>query len=1484
MGEELEKAITAEGLGDGKKPPAKLKPEEKLPSVGLVLAPPVMAQSVIDGKKMLVVKSRSLELDNKDYVLLSQRKALGVVRLGAKKQIDDKEFTKLEPEHLITAKMRKDWCEAQPSWCKGPLYAWPVKVVEKFDEPRDTNVKAGVQVLVTDVEVKQKEKVEKVAESLKKIADPKTYDGSKVTDSVLRDDFRLTLAWYANWKKDPKNFKHDLETIETLLRGILKEAAKRGPKVMRFDPQGMKPGVRQFFLRVARDVKLPKEMLKAVDLAPGMEVEDMTDAELKAAHWQLHGLFDKEKRSQTGVKGWSTEDIVNLHARVVDKMFGRKAPHPPPPDNGLDELSSDFEKNAAKQPDWHTEPKVKIEKREYATINRSGVKQGKEIKIEEVLKHFKTFKMRMPYIYLVGGLANHGKTDGDIDILVNEDGGAAEWMKDIVEFRLGRCLPPELAKRLEIHYDRARGPFTNFVELFDLVSERTNTKNEVKQMRDSSGDVEEGVEKQAARAASAELKAQADKAKKDDKLTLGSFFHQPKPTRAAQPEQAQTIKNFVALYKEHAEDWLPTFTQKKFDGASHQGHVDGDKVTIFSEDGDDNTDRLPGIVAELKALKVKKLVLPMEIEMWDGQQHLPREAVAGYLNSKDDPDDSSLVANIYDVIYHGKEGDVHKSPTEDRLELLDDLGIKQSTMGAPNLKHRLNASPAERVDDLEELESSVRRIRKLPGSEGVVNKMVDAPYPLKETTGDMWVKFHSATNIGGIVIGREKTRAGAWVYQYGVLPGKEDAQETVKVGDKTVVPVGDTFATSRDFEAGDGILIEAETVDIERSPGGLKLTAWVPRVLGELSRDPDTVDQVRNRASRNLVLQQKDVDEKGAITYRPTRKRIRVQKQQDPYMEVPSEDKTHPFTAQFHWRGKGYHSDIRLGLRSNLLIGWTMNTQIAGVVKEPVTTVKEAKRWSSEQNMDKVSKVNFHTGEWAERPKTGATKLVRTEILSERKAPHPGAWLGIEGKTKDPEPGKAPPVGGTRQFPGVFDIVDEGTVEYLAQKPWFHEYAFHGGGLNYRMFFRLLKLAKRDERADCEACGSDAETDVGWADEPSTALCKGCTTEYLEKANVILPPSEEQPLKDEATWLAIYPDDQTPNVISVDAVKKGWMPPDGVSALPAAIRKQVPKEYQYWKAKGAKAKELRDGLVKAMKDGDVEIDVQAPYKNTQKATPLSADFVLQEQTWKGPTQIRIGPTRTRWWVRLDIGRKKLAVLDLQMNPLDNKKIAARVTEDGRKGSMKLSGEISPGHYLNPTKDTPSLINLLDSGKAEVTSMSKDLIEVRFGGKKLKGIFVIKRNNDEWLWSPGKEEPKTEDTEKRIQFELTLPIVETAVQKAKKGKKEKRLVTGIVLEPNVVDGQGDIVAADVIEKAAHQFVRDYNKATQMGLMHTIFGDNGIELVESWIVPVAFKLNGRSVKKGSWIMTVHITDDTVWKKIKRKEITGFSIGGVATVASS
>lgn len=117
----------------------------------------------------------------------------------------------------------------------------------------------------------------------------------------------------------------------------------------------------------------------------------------------------------------------------------------------------------------------------------------------------------------------------------------------------------------------------------------------------------------------------------------------------------------------------------------------------------------------------------------------------------------------------------------------------------------------------------------------------------------------------------------------------------------------------------------------------------------------------------------------------------------------------------------------------------------------------------------------------------------------------------------------------------------------------------------------------------------------------------------------------------------------------------------------------------------------------------------------------------------------------------------------------------------------------------------------------------------------------------------------------------------------KANDEEQTVSGIVLMPETVDAQGDIYDAEVIRKSAFDFLANYNKSTKLGHQHNDFKSWGTRfaLVESYVAPLDFALGDKTVKGGSWVMTVKVLDSKIWKMVKDGKITGFSIGGKATV---
>lgn len=159
------------------------------------------------------------------------------------------------------------------------------------------------------------------------------------------------------------------------------------------------------------------------------------------------------------------------------------------------------------------------------------------------------------------------------------------------------------------------------------------------------------------------------------------------------------------------------------------------------------------------------------------------------------------------------------------------------------------------------------------------------------------------------------------------------------------------------------------------------------------------------------------------------------------------------------------------------------------------------------------------------------------------------------------------------------------------------------------------------------------------------------------------------------------------------------------------------------------------------------------------------------------------------------------------------------------------------------------------------------------------IEVVKR-----MQAPDPEEPapednppeadvaKSDDADEGDDVAIHVPIL--------KAVSELQEVTGVVLTPEVVDGQGDIIGADVVEKAAGDFLAGFNKTTKLGFMHSSFNKK-FELRQSFIAPSDMVIANKTVKKGAWIMVVKIKDAAIWKDVKAGKFTGFSIGGKAAV---
>ena len=213
-------------------------------------------------------------------------------------------------------------------------------------------------------------------------------------------------------------------------------------------------------------------------------------------------------------------------------------------------------------------------------------------------------------------------------------------------------------------------------------------------------------------------------------------------------------------------------------------------------------------------------------------------------------------------------------------------------------------------------------------------------------------------------------------------------------------------------------------------------------------------------------------------------------------------------------------------------------------------------------------------------------------------------------------------------------------------------------------------------------------------------------------------------------------------------------------------------------------------------------------------------------------------------------------------------IAAPLLEDG--------GKLKPQQGFGPSGIKPLTVKSDDKPEAKAKPIAKRIVErVREGkkvhcvesedGKKSFGCFATPAEAQTRLG-------QVEGFAAKVSKRLFVPIV--------KANLEERTITGVVLQPEVVDAQGDIMSADVIRDAAHKFLAAHNRTTKLGLMHKNFKPN-FELFESYVTPVDLVIGDNHVKAGSWIIVVHVLVKKIWDQVKAGKLTGFSIGGKAKV---
>jgi hypothetical protein len=873
------------------------------------------------------------------------------------------------------------------------------------------------------------------------------------------------------------------------------------------------------------------------------------------------------------------------------------------------------EKKKEKEEAWHKQKSIGLnDEEDLAPVHPSDTQEGEEITLEEILPFFKSFYKSKPYVSLVGGLANNGKTKGDIDVFIRSK------TEDVAtEFRIYRMFPLKYRSRIHILYtgkdDDCYGVYTNYVDLFDLKLEGRNVKH-------------------------LELMSAIDERKG---IKLFTFTQLLKPEHGRYKGEVYTIENLIEIISKKPE-WYEKgiYVQKKFDGVhvrcDVQRHYEsGFSVQIWTEEGNEISSKLPTLVAALgKASKGHAMALVGELEFWKDKEHQSRQQTTAIIHTKEvHPEEKKIVLNVFDMLFYNKD-DIHREPYTKRLERLKNrLGTSES----------IQIAQTSLVSTEKDLKEAVKKYAGLPGSEGAYLKRADFPYELDGKT-QLNYKYKNTFSIEAEIQDVHEVKGGnSW--NYGC---------SIKDISSRDVAIGRTYNTGLKLKEGDIIKVEFVNLNkyFDTKQKKIWYNWWSPRVIiaRKDRKRPDNTD------TADKLVKASHGEDKNRTTS--------VKLDADPYMSTPDESKTWLGMLHIHGRGKSVHGDLRFEVSKSWAIGWTLYIpkalskvpesydEFVALVKKEILPVLEKKLGDPTQR--------FTCG---------------------KKEPEPVEWLDYRGMV---QPGE---IGATKNEPGFFYIADRFDVEFGAQKPHYHEYFCDGDLIKGRFCVRLLENKEEWKR----------------------------TGEGL------------------MTWMAVAAKDKTPYVLSGRAVTKKWIPVFGHSALPKKMRTKVPDKYKYWNYRETnKQREVRDELVKELGKTLVTQDALGP-----------AIYKVFRQTWKGQTVIREGPTRTRYYFAIcqaTEGNAKF-VLSTQNNPLENKELAGVLYQEAA-ALCALSAtltDIAPKSKLNTTQNTPSKIELLESGKVSILS-NTNFRRFRLRDGKLEGTWIaFQREEASAIWTLKRANPE-----------------------------------------------------------------------------------------------------------------------------------------------
>jgi hypothetical protein len=302
-----------------------------------------------------------------------------------------------------------------------------------------------------------------------------------------------------------------------------------------------------------------------------------------------------------------------------------------------------------------------------------------------------------------------------------------------------------------------------------------------------------------------------DLTKSEEEKSQSDFIIPNKPMyRIFDIEDMNELRGFSGEY----------IVQEKYDGMRIQIHKIDKKVTVYSYNEKDITNKCKEIVNEMKKKHFGDCILDGELILFDGDEALHRADTISHVFKNKYPE-ATLKAHMFDIMRHNDKA-LLDEPLQQRLNtMFNNYSIHSSD--ALNFPSKKDTRMADSLKDIEEY---AKIIMEMPTSEGVVIKDATSTYFQGTKKNPKWIKWKKFVDLDFIVLDKKKTKSKLYSYTLGAGP-IDDEEEGQELNGKKYMNVGKALNTKISVSIGDIVRVKVD--EVKESNG--KYTVFSAKVI-----------------------------------------------------------------------------------------------------------------------------------------------------------------------------------------------------------------------------------------------------------------------------------------------------------------------------------------------------------------------------------------------------------------------------------------------------------------------------------------------------------------------------------------------------------------------------------------------------------------------------------------------------------------------------